>query len=299
MQRRRFTTGVARGWLASAGPQVLLLTAAILVALAWLKPLDHRARTHIEAGLQRALATYAVARTINGVISVVQETGVSVQPGGVGMTFSPGQFLDPLNDLVEQISAVMLAVCVSFGIQLMLLHIGGSALVSAVLTAGLVAAGVQTWRRRPIARWQWRFLVAMILVRFAVPFAATSAELTFRFAMADEYGAAQRQLEGTSSTVAQASPAGTAASQARPQGGVWEFLKSIPRWGDATPTSKDAEERGRIEQIKARIDGAVEHMLRLVSIFLVQTVLLPLLFMALLGKALGAALVPRRVGALP
>ena len=270
---------------------VLLLTAAILVALAWLNPLDHRARTHIETGLQRALATYAVARTINGVISVVQETGVSVQPGGVGMTFSPGQFLDPLNDLIEQISTIMLAVCVSFGIQLMLLHIGGSTLVSAVLTAGVAAAAIQTWRQRPIARWQWRLLVAMILVRFAVPFAATSAELTFRFAMADEYGAAQRQLEGTSSTVAQASPTGTT-TETKPQG-IWEFLKSIPKWGEPT-TSKDAEERGRIEQIKARIDAAVEHMLRLVAIFLVQTVLLPLLFMALLGKLLGAALVPRR-----
>lgn len=272
---------------------LLLLLAAILVALAWLNPLDDHARTHIETGLQRALATYAVARTINGVISVVQETGVSVQPGGVGMTFSPGQFLDPLNDLVEQISTVLLAVCVSFGIQLMLLHIGGSALVSAVLTAGVAAAAFQTWRNRPIARWQWRLLVAMILVRFAVPFAATSAELTFRFAMADEYGSAQRQLEGTSNTVAQASPTGTA--EAKPQG-IWEFLKSIPKWGEPT-TSKDAEERGRIEQIKARIDAAVEHMLRLVAIFLVQTVVLPLLFMALLGKLLGALLVPGRLSA--
>jgi len=273
---------------------LLLLLAALLVALAWLNPLDQRAETHIETGLKRALATYALARTINGVISVVQETGVSVQPGGVGMTFSPGQFLDPINDLVEQVSTVLLAVCVSFGIQLMLLHIGGSALVSAVLTAGLAAAAFQMWRKRPIARWQWRLLVAMILVRFAVPFAATSAELTFRFAMADDYGSAQRQLEGTSSSVAQAAPAGTSASApeaAKPQS-VWEFLKTIPKWGDTT-TSKDSEERGRIEQLKARLDGAVEHMLRLVAIFIVHTVLLPLLFMALLGKLLGAMLVPR------
>src|SRR5690349_11898669 len=93
----------ARHWL-------LLAAAAAIVALAWLKPLDHGAETHVKAGLARALATYAVARTINGVVSVAQETGVAVQPGGVGMTFAPGQLLDPLNDLVEQVSSVMLAV---------------------------------------------------------------------------------------------------------------------------------------------------------------------------------------------
>src|SRR5689334_11398931 len=109
--------------------RLLVALAAVVVALAWLKPLDHKAQGQIEAGLKRALATYAIARTLNGVISVVQETGVSVQPGGVGMTFAPGQFLDPLNDLVEQVSTIMLAVCVSFGVQLILLHIGGSALV--------------------------------------------------------------------------------------------------------------------------------------------------------------------------
>ena len=60
---------------------------------------------------------------INGVISIVQETGVSFQPGGVGITLSPGQLLDPLNDLIEQFSSIMLVVCVSLGMQLILLNL--------------------------------------------------------------------------------------------------------------------------------------------------------------------------------
>jgi hypothetical protein len=275
--------------------RLLLLAAAVLVALAWLRPLDRLASAHVEAGLKRALAAYAVARTLNGVISVVQETGVSVQPGGVGMTFAPGQFLDPLNDLIEQVSGVMLAVCVSFGIQLLLLHIGGSALVSGVLTAGVAAAAWRAWRGRPVPRWGTRLLVAMLLVRFAVPVASVGSELTFRYAMADDYGAAQRQLEFASSDVAQGSPASATGGKAEPPQAqsVWEFLKTIPRWGDTR--SEEPKERGRIEQIKARLDGAVEHILRLVAVFIVETVLLPLLFVGLLGKLLGAVLVPRTV----
>lgn len=267
-------------------PGLLLLAALLLAALAWLKPLDSQAETHVQAGLKRALATYAVARTINGIVSVAQETGVSVQPAGVGMTFAPGQLLDPINDLVEQVSSVMLAVSVSFGIQLLLLHLGGSALVSAVLTAGLLAAALTAWRRRPVPRWAWRLLAAMILVRFAVPLAATGSELAYQHAMAGEYAAAQRHLEGAGA----ATPAAPAASAAGATQSLWELLRAGPRTGEP---KAETQERGRIEQLQARLDQAVEHLLRLVAIFVVQTVLLPLLFIGLLGRGLSVLLVPR------
>jgi hypothetical protein len=178
---------------------LLLLAAIALVALAWLKPLDSTAETHVRAGLARALATFAVARTINGIVSVAQETGVAVQPGGVGMTFAPGQLLDPINDLVEQVSSVMLAVSVSFGIQLLLLHLGGSMLVSALLTAAVLAFGALWWRRAPMPRWTWRLLAAIIFVRFAVPLATSGSELAYQYAMAGEY-ASRRDWTRRSST---------------------------------------------------------------------------------------------------
>lgn len=255
--------------------------ALVLVALAWLKPLDSTAEAHIEAGLARALATFAVARTINGIVSVAQETGVSVQPGGVGMTFGPGQLLDPVNDLVEQVSSVMLAVSVSFGIQLLLLHLGGSMLVSALLTAAVLACAVLGWRRRPVPRWGWRLLAAIIFVRFAVPLAASGSELAYQYAMASEYAAAQGQLQGAETATAPA-PAASGATSPAPQS-FWEILKSVPKWGESRD---DAQQRGRIERLKARLDAAVEHLVRLVAIFAVQTVLLPLLFIGLLGRVL-------------
>lgn len=273
---------------------LLLLAASVLVALAWLKPLDSTAETHVKAGLARALATFAVARTINGIVSVAQETGVAVQPGGVGMTFAPGQLLDPINDLVEQVSSVMLAVSVSFGIQLLLLHLGGSMLVSALLTAAVLAFGALWWRRAPMPRWTWRLLAALIFVRFAVPLATSGSELAYQYAMAGEYAAAQGQLQGAETATAPASPASGAADRSAgpaPQS-FWEILKAVPKWGES---KDDVQQRGRIEQLKARLDAAVEHLVRLVAIFAVQTVLLPLLFVGLLGRLLSAVLVPRRL----
>ncbi|HEX6707749.1 MAG TPA: hypothetical protein VF169_23535 [Albitalea sp.] len=271
---------------------LLLAVAAVVVALAWLKPLDQGAENHLKAGLKRALATYAVARTINGVVSVAQETGVSVQPGGVGMTFAPGQLLDPINDLVEQVSSVMLAVSVSFGIQLLLLHLGGSALVSAVMTAAVLTCVVLWWRRTPIPRWAWRLLAAIVFIRFAVPLAASGSEMAYQSAMANEYAAAQAELEGSQAATPPASPAsaGAAGSAGSPAQGFWDILKAVPKWSES---KDDARERGRIEQLKDRLDAVVEHLIRLVAIFVVQTVLLPLLFVGLLGRLLLALVAPR------
>lgn len=277
LNQLRFRT--ATRWL-------LPLCAALLVALAWIKPLDRGAEDYLKSGLKRALATYAVARTINGVISVAQETGVSVQPGGVGMTFAPGQLLDPLNDLVEQVSTVMLAVSVSFGIQLLLLHLGGSVMVSALLTLAVLAAVWRWWRREPLRRLSLRLLAALLIVRFAVPFAAIGSELAYRYVMADEYATAQAQLEGTGET---AGPTGATAG-ATGRSGLWDILKAVPKWGEST---QDVQERGRIEQLKARLDASVDHLLRLVAVFVVQTILLPLLFVGLLKWVLSVVMVSR------
>lgn len=100
----------------------LSILLVVAVVFSWTRPLDATALTEVDEGFQRALASYAIARTLNAVISVAQGTEVSLQVG-VGATFAPGQVLDPLNDLVEQFGDWMLAASVAFGIMHVLLEI--------------------------------------------------------------------------------------------------------------------------------------------------------------------------------
>ncbi|MBT8449478.1 MAG: hypothetical protein KJO69_07305, partial [Gammaproteobacteria bacterium] len=76
----------------------ILLVATVIIG-GWL---DQTGRSYTEEGIKRALTTYAIARGLNGVISVAQGTEVAIQPVGVGVTFTPGQILDPINDLIER-----------------------------------------------------------------------------------------------------------------------------------------------------------------------------------------------------
>lgn len=283
-----------------------VLVLLIVLPMAWLKPLDEQAQVHLETGLKRALATYAVARTINGLISVLQETGVSLQPAGVGMTFAPGQMLDPVNDLVEQFSSIMLAVSVSLGIQLALLKIGGTALVSSALSLALLWWTVCVWRGRSITRWESRLIIASIVLRFAVPMVAAGSELTFRFAMSDQYAAVQKGIESTVEQVTQTSPPQDLKFEpdAAKDAGLWERIKKLPEaardfeWFKSLRESVDIDARvqkarATYEQIKLRLDSAVEDVIHMIAIFAVQTVLLPLLFLWLLAQVLSLLVTAR------
>ena len=107
----------ARQWVLMA----LMLMAVVLSSLT---SVDRVAEADYEKLFQRAFITFALARSLNGVISAVQGTELALQPAGVGVTLTPGQILDPVNDLVERFSWIMLGATLSLGIQQVLLDVG-------------------------------------------------------------------------------------------------------------------------------------------------------------------------------
>ena len=148
---------------------LVAFTMAAVIACAWLAPLDAPAMRQADAGLKRALVSFATARLLNGVISVAQGTEASVQPFGVGVTFAPGQILDPVNDLVEQFSHLMLAASVAFGVQKALISIGSYWPVSLALSAAALGWWWLHLRRTSVPYWLSRLLVILLMLRFAVP----------------------------------------------------------------------------------------------------------------------------------
>lgn len=151
-----------------------LLAAAVLCA--WLRPLDDLAGAQAQAGFKRAVASFATARALNAVISVVQGTEFSVQPLGIGVTLTPGQMLDPLNDLVERFSDLMLVASVAFGVQLLLIEVGMHWGMTLLLSLAAAGWAWQTWQRARAPALLTRVLVALLLVRFIVPAAGMASD---------------------------------------------------------------------------------------------------------------------------
>ena len=80
--------------------------------MVYLKTIDQNAITQNEQLLKKAMSAFLVAKGLNAIVSVAQSTEI-----GVGVTVAVGEILDPLNDLIEKFSWIMLASTASLAIQ--------------------------------------------------------------------------------------------------------------------------------------------------------------------------------------
>lgn len=280
--------------------------AATLIAAAWWPALDLRAEAQVEAGLKRALLAFAMARGLNGVISVAQGTEVAIQPAGVGVKLAPGELLDPVNDLIEQFSTVMLFASASLGLQRLLIGMSGWAPLTLALTAFGVSWLISaTWNSRRHARVhavrgapnavivheaepRSRFVaflqgvfVVLLVLRLSVPVAALASEAAYQVFLAPEYEASRAELETAREKIASAGRAVSAERAPPPDAG---FVDRARRWLDEAGDTFDVE--ARLEALQQTAAAVTRNVIDLIAIFVVQTVILPLLFLWLSWLAL-------------
>lgn len=262
----------------STGRVLAMLIVAVMVACAWLGPLETTANRQIDAGLKRALVSFAVARTLNAIISVAQGTEVSLQPLGVGVNLTIGQLLDPVNDVIEQFSSLMLVASVAFGIQKVLVGIGAHWAISLALTAVAACWALLFHRRKQAPPWLSQALVVLVMLRFAIPVATIGSDIVFRQFLAGDYAASQQALDRTAVQVDRENP--VAAAAAERQG----LLEKIKGWAGSQGTAW----KERFEGLKQAAEQATGHIIRLMVIFILQTLVIPLaLLWALYALARG------------
>ena len=244
---------------------VWVLVAGILVVCAWFTQLDASATQLADDGLKRALISFASARTLNAVISVAQGTEVAVQPAGVGLTFTPGQVLDPLNDLVEQFSNLMLVASVSFGVQKVLISIGAYWLAPLLLTITAVIWAFLYLREQTASAWLTRILMILLLVT------TIGTDMLFQKFMSTDYQSSQQAITSASGDLSKLT---TPIPEPQADQGV---LGKIKGWW-----SENADVKLRYEQLRQKAEQAIEHIIKLMAIFLLQTLILPLVLLWLL-----------------
>lgn len=271
---------------------VALLVA--VVALSSFSTVDRYAEQEYEALFERALITFALARTLNGAISAVQGTELALQPAGVGVTLTPGEVLDPVNDLVERFSWIMLGATLSLGVQQILLDIGqwwGMKALVALL--GLLWLWF-TWRRRVVEergaadldRYLLRALLVVLFLRFAVPMAMIANEAVYSVFLEARYQQSTQVIETAGGEIqratekANAEEGGAKAEGAQEESG---FFDSIGLAFDSTRETLDFNRR--LAYIGERASEVIENLLQLSVVFIFQTGILPIAFLWLFLRA--------------
>ena len=221
---------------------VIAFLVIVAVACGWGPDLQRTADGQGDAGLNRALVSFAVARTLNAVISVFQGTEIALQPFGLGVTLAPGQILDPANDLIESFSDLMLMASIAFGVQKILLMLFGTKVVSSLLTA---LAGIWlflfAYNRAPVAL--TRFLVVLLAVRIGVPLVLIAGEQIHQYALKPEYDASRTSIQRVAGEIE--SIQSSADTQAAPSAPV-----------APAPTSQSGDKQSKSAQRKEGVEPA-------------------------------------------
>lgn len=257
------------------------LVAVVLVALlglAYSGVADEYGHRYTEQALKRALLTFAIARGMNGVISVAQGTEVSIEPVGVGVNFTPGQILDPLNDLVEWFSWVMLMAATSLGIQELLLTMLAARGFTWLLVGLSGVVLVVSWRQAPpqaaLRGLLPRLLLVLLVARFAVPLMALTGDGLYGAFMQERFDASTRNMQVVTERIGEINRSTESAAQPPADESLFGSAKRLYQ---STVSSLDV--RAYIDRYQSAAADVSEQVVNLIVVFVVQTILLPLLFL--------------------
>lgn len=263
-------------WFVLSTSQVVTIVAVLLsVVLALIPATDEVGQSHVDTAFKRALVGYALARGLNGAISVAQGTEVAIQPAGVGVNFTPGQILDPVNDLVERFSWIMMLASSSLGVQKVLLSMSAwNGLLIVVALSGLLFLLSIVWNRLSGARWVLqRVFLFVLLLRFMMPAISIANDWVYRTFLESDYLAASASLEQAQLAIGEIND------------------EVLAEHRDETPTllerARDIYDQAianvdidrRLQEYRQAAETISENTIRLVVVFLMQTLVFPLLFM--------------------
>jgi hypothetical protein len=143
---------------------ILLAVVLGLPVISWTGLLDNVSGRDVDSALLGAGTVYATARAINGIVSVLQGTEINA----VLVTITIGEILDPVNDLIERFSGIMLFALGSLALQKILLSVVSHTVFNVLLTALALAAGYAVLQETRYSGVLLRAFLVTVLVRFSL-----------------------------------------------------------------------------------------------------------------------------------
>ncbi len=262
----------------------------LFVSLSLSEALDTKSSEQLDSALTRSLTTFAVARGLNGLVSVVQGTEVNLTPAGVGATFTPGQLLDPVNDMVERFSWVMLMSSVSIGVQEVMLHLGKTTLFKVLFAIVTLLLLLQLWLVKVQLPWRvessLKVVVVLAVLRFSVPMLVMMNEAVYAYVLEPKYEHSFKEVSKTSDEV----KVMIEEVQNRER-----HIEKERSFMDSFNVSKKYENyklelKQSVNQFIDKFNDAMDSIIRLITVFIINSIIIPLAALWLFIYGLGSFL---------
>jgi hypothetical protein len=215
---------------------------------------------YLDDTMHKAGTAFLIARALNATISVMQSFAITPFIGQLSL----GEVLDPVNDLIERFSWIMLAVIVSIGIQQLLMEIGISVDLTWLILPALILIFISLFQKAKMSKYRlrllaYKLLLFVLLVRFAIPVTGLIGSHISEVFLADKRDTAIESIEDSKEKI------------------------SAITIKDAASSPKES-----LEQIKTDSQEIVDQIIKLITLFLFETILFPLLVLWGLIKLFGA-----------
>ncbi len=156
---------------------LIVLVAALFFAASLVKlpGIDRLADDYFSQAIKVATLAYASTRAVNAVVSVVKESHLELAPAGVGVTIAAGQVLDPIDDMTERLSTMLVAAIASIGIQKIGYEIGMAIsfkAVSIVLLLSVPLLWLNSASGASLLQPVIKLCLILLLLRFMLPLSA-------------------------------------------------------------------------------------------------------------------------------
>lgn len=148
-----------------------LLVVVALLDYLWIAPANQTyAKRYLNESIVLSGSTYATCRVINGGVSSLQESSISISPWGVGLEYGAGQILDPINDAVERLSEACVHSMALLGAQRIVLGIiNRYGVFPFYLSVCLFLGCILLGKGSRMARWVGRLAILLLLLRLSTP----------------------------------------------------------------------------------------------------------------------------------
>lgn len=260
---------------------VLLFTSGLKIPV-----LDTMTDAYFREAITKAGVAYATCRVINASVSIIKDSTLELEPAGVGISLAAGQALDPIDDMAERLSDVLVTAITSLGVQKLAYEISVS-FVPRMLSVFLFALSILLWfeneRLEFLQKTITRFITLLIIVRFCLPISSVADEYLHRCFFDDQISEANEKLAVGSAELDQLKDLTLPETD-----GVLGTIENSASF----LIQKTTEFKKALGAIVANAGDIIENLLKLtylyVGIFLIQVIILPLLSFWFLVKTANA-----------
>ena len=244
--------------------------------------IDSTADAYFKDSITKAGVSYGVSRLINATVSVVQESSIGLEPAGVGLSIAVGQLADPINDMVERLSNVLVMSIASLGVQELAYEISVTVVPQFMAVFLLILSLLIWFDNQRIDKLQKIILSVMVIAsiaRFCLPISSLANEFLQETFFEDKIIEANQQLT-----------ASTADLNELDNLRVPEINGLFGTLGNSATYIKDktVELKNTVQVLMENKGVIVENLLSLtflyLGVFIIQVLVLPILIFWLLMR---------------